>query len=225
MASTYPTAVASSRKSNGILSASIGAVASIHLCLMALLLPSPVENLTPAKQVVQSVVFLVESAPTPEVVQPKPSNQPDTQRKLIRHTRKPEQQTAPAQTSPPPHIIAPAISADDALTPAMAPALSPTRPVAIKPATPLASANGSTNLKPEYPKLSRRLGEQGLVRLRLLVLKSGEVAKVEVLQSSGFHRLDLAAAETVRQWHFEPAKQGEQAIDNWQNQTIVFELN
>lgn len=225
MASTYLTAVASSRKPNGILSASVGAVASIHLCLLALLLQSPMEVVTTAIPVAQSVVFLVESAPTPKLVQPLPSYHANTQRRLTRPTRRPEQQTAQRQASPPQPNIEPTVAPQGAPNPVQAPDPSPTKPVATKPATPVASADGSTNLKPEYPRLSRRLGEQGLVRLRLLVLKSGDVAKVEILQGSGHHRLDLAAAETVRQWRFKPAMRGEQAVDNWQNQTIVFELN
>lgn len=225
MATNYPTAVANAHNPNGILLASVGAVTSIHLCLLALPLQSPMEIVTAAKPAAQSVEFLFESAPTAEPVQPQSSHRTDTPRRLVRHTPKPKPQTAEARVSPPQANIEPVVTPHHAPPPAQATLPSPTMPVEIKPATPIASANGSTNLKPEYPRLSRRLGEQGLVRLRLLVLKSGEVAKVEVLQSSGFHRLDLAAAETVRQWHFEPATQGKQAIDNWQNQTIVFELN
>ncbi len=58
---------------------------------------------------------------------------------------------------------------------------------------------------PEYPRLSRRLAEQGTVELRLRVLADGSVGEVEVVRTSGFERLDRAAVESVREWRFRAA--------------------
>ncbi|OUR64067.1 hypothetical protein A9Q79_08335 [Methylophaga sp. 42_25_T18] len=67
---------------------------------------------------------------------------------------------------------------------------------------------------PEYPRLARKRGQQGLVLLRAKVDQQGEVEMVELIQSSGVKSLDKRALETVgngsftlirllknRQWH------------------------
>lgn len=59
--------------------------------------------------------------------------------------------------------------------------------------------------EPEYPRLSRRLAEQGTVELRMRVLADGSVGEVVVVRSSGFERLDHAAVEGVRAWRFRAA--------------------
>ena len=55
-----------------------------------------------------------------------------------------------------------------------------------------------TNCPPEYPWLSRRNGEQGVVRLVVRVAADGRVLAVEVAQSSGFRALDEAARAAMR---------------------------
>ena len=50
-----------------------------------------------------------------------------------------------------------------------------------------------SNPKPLYPNVSRRLGEQGTVMLRVFVTVAGEPAQIELKSSSGFPRLDRAA--------------------------------
>ena len=56
----------------------------------------------------------------------------------------------------------------------------------------------ATSHQPEYPPVSRRLGEQGTVVLEVLVDPSGRVIDVKVVQSSGFPRLDQAALDGVK---------------------------
>lgn len=68
------------------------------------------------------------------------------------------------------------------------------------------------NPKPAYPSISRRMGEEGQVRLRVRVDAAGNPQQVEVEHSSGYPRLDAAARETVKRWRFVPARQGEQAV-------------
>ncbi len=57
---------------------------------------------------------------------------------------------------------------------------------------------------PRYPQGSRRQKEQGVVILRVLIDPSGHAARIEVQQSSGFARLDLAAREAVERAEFKP---------------------
>lgn len=80
------------------------------------------------------------------------------------------------------------------------------------------------NPAPAYPRLSRRLGEEGTVLLRVHVDASGRPAQIELKQSSGHTRLDAAALDTVRQWRFTPARLGESAVAGWVVVPLSFSL-
>src|ERR1044072_3128846 len=58
------------------------------------------------------------------------------------------------------------------------------------------------------PPAARRAGEEGTVRLKVLVDTNGRASNVAVTQSSGFTRLDQAAMEAVRKWRFVEATDG-----------------
>lgn len=90
---------------------------------------------------------------------------------------------------------------------------------------PRSDASGLNNSSPTYPAMSRRLAEQGKVLLDVLILANGTVGEIKLKQSSGFKRLDDAALQTVKQWRFQPAKRGNQAIDYWYVQPISFSLD
>lgn len=81
------------------------------------------------------------------------------------------------------------------------------------------------NPAPQYPKLSRRRGEQGKVMLRVRVRADGHAEGVEIAHSSGHPRLDEAARESVQSWRFVPARQGETPIDSSLLVPIVFRLD
>ena len=59
------------------------------------------------------------------------------------------------------------------------------------------------NPKPVYPLSSRRLGEQGLVQVKVSMTERGEVEAAVVVKSSGHSRLDASALRAVRQWRYE----------------------
>ncbi len=82
-------------------------------------------------------------------------------------------------------------------------------------------ANYLNNPKPPYPPASRALGEQGLVRLKVVVNPDGLPSKVEVDKSSGFQRLDAVAEATVKKWRFVPAKRGDEAVVG----TVIVPMN
>src|SRR5690606_1702398 len=71
------------------------------------------------------------------------------------------------------------------------------------------------NPKPEYPRLARRLGEEGTVLLNVYVAADGSPEKIELRASSGSPRLDQAARETVSHWKFVPAREGGRAVGAW----------
>jgi periplasmic protein TonB len=88
-----------------------------------------------------------------------------------------------------------------------------TAPIAITASSPSVQPAASVSVenveyvqppKPRYPPLSRRLKEQGVVVLRVLVDEHGEARKIEVADSSGHERLDHAAVEAVAGATFRP---------------------
>lgn len=81
-----------------------------------------------------------------------------------------------------------------------------------------------SNPKPAYPPLSQRLGEQGTVVLKVRVEPDGRAGEVQLEQSSGFARLDKAAVDAVRRWHFAPARRGAEAISSWVRVPMPFSL-
>lgn len=103
---------------------------------------------------------------------------------------------------------------------AEAPLLVPPPPVI----QPRFDANYLDNPKPPYPGLSKRNGEQGVVHLRVYVNADGSVARLELKRSSGHARLDQSAMNTVQNWRFVPARQGNQAIAAWVVVPINFTL-
>lgn len=68
------------------------------------------------------------------------------------------------------------------------------------------------NPAPPYPQASRRLREQGTVRLDVSVSAEGSATSVRLRQSSGHARLDEAALATVKGWRFIPARRGGEAV-------------
>ena len=97
-----------------------------------------------------------------------------------------------------------------------------TEPVIIPPKK---DAYAKDNPPPSYPKISRRLGEQGIVLLEILIIPDGTVKDIRLKKSSGYKRLDHAAMEAVRHWHYQPAYRGNAAINYWYEQPVRFRLN
>lgn len=81
------------------------------------------------------------------------------------------------------------------------------------------------NRVPDYPSISRRLGEQGSVLLKVMISPEGRAGEVQVLQSSGYARLDQSAAEAIRQWRFVPAMHDGKPVAAWYEWRWTFKLN
>ena len=78
--------------------------------------------------------------------------------------------------------------------------------------------------KPAYPTASQRAGEQGVTQLDVCVASNGRVTSVSVARSSGYTRLDEAAAKWIRGERFTPAKINGAARDVC-GHTVVYEWN
>lgn len=134
--------------------------------------------------------------------------------------------------TPAPKAAAPVVEATQSNVPApaavvAAPVEAKPAPVA-PPAEPVSQARFDAdylkNPAPAYPPLSRRMGEEGKVVLRVSVNAQGSADSVEIRTSSGSQRLDESAQKTVRNWKFIPAKRGDSAVQSWVLVPIIFKL-
>lgn len=205
----------------------LAGVAVIHAGILAALMQSP-PSVEPIKLPQAMTVSLIE----PEIETPQPEPRPESRQQ----PRKPVVRPLP----PPPVLAAErpqaplrAVAETSEPTPAPEPESLPL-PAAVveapRPAPPPAPipprpADYLNNPRPPYPSLSRRQGEQGIVRLNILVNPDGSVARLELLKSSGYPRLDRSAMETVQSsWKFEPARQGDTPVAAWVIVPIQFTL-
>ncbi|HEY9098362.1 MAG TPA: energy transducer TonB [Thiobacillus sp.] len=159
-------------------------------------------------------VLVAPPAPTParvEAVKPEP----------VVHKTEPVRQE-PTRAELPAPITAPTPIPVQAATPTDMAKPVPPPPLAVT--QPRFNADYLDNPKPPYPSASRRMGEEGEVRLRVQVDPAGNTQQIEIYRSSGFPRLDQAALDTVKQWRFIPARQGEQPITAWVIVPIQFSL-
>jgi TonB family protein len=62
-----------------------------------------------------------------------------------------------------------------------------------------------STVRPEYPDIARKMGAEGVVRLKALILEDGQVAKVQVIGSANPILVD-SAITALRQSRFIPAK-------------------
>jgi TonB family protein len=74
---------------------------------------------------------------------------------------------------------------------------------------------------PGYPKESRKRGEQGTVKMLLLVNEKGRVSHARVVKSTGYPALDQLGLDTARDWKIAPGAVDGQVQCMWR----VFELS
>ncbi|HSH72420.1 MAG TPA: energy transducer TonB [Methylophilaceae bacterium] len=179
------------------------------------------------------VSLLSAPAPEPEVVPllptpPKPEPVIKKQKPIVREVKPTPQpvQEAPApvvqETSAP---VAPAPQPVVAKAPEVKP--EPEKPpvkqdIIEEPKFGVAYLN---NPAPNYPPMSRRIGEEGRVLMRVLVSVNGDPETVTIETSSGSDRLDKAAIEAVKKWRFVPAKKNRQPISAYVLVPIKFSLD
>jgi TonB family protein len=77
---------------------------------------------------------------------------------------------------------------------------------------------------PEYPSVSKIMGQEGTVWVKMLVNLDGTVMKVSVMKSSTFPLLDSAAVESGYKWKFAPAVQNHKPVRVWVATKMNFEL-
>jgi protein TonB len=208
----------------------VGGVVLFHVAalwgLQTGLLRRAVELVIPA-EIVSDVI----TPPAPKA-EPPPLR-PPVRQQPVHH---PVVQKAPTvPPAPQPVAIADPTPAPNAPTgivtpqPPAPPVTAPVAAVAAPPAPPRVELPSSDadylqNPKPAYPPVSKRLGEQGKVLVRVLIAADGSAQKAEIRQSSGYDRLDQAAVTTVLKWRYLPGKRGGVAEAMWFNVPINFVL-
>ncbi|MDE2484726.1 MAG: energy transducer TonB [candidate division NC10 bacterium] len=85
--------------------------------------------------------------------------------------------------------------------------------------------NYGINPLPKYPRVAREKGYEGTVYLRVLVRADGRVEQLTVERSSGHEILDRAAADSVKEWAFFPAKKSGKPVESWVLLPVKFALN
>lgn len=206
-----------------------GPFVAIAALLHAAILVYPIQfaigklDIPPATTVIVKLVEAV-SPPKPVPVQAVAAPQPASPAKT---------RDKPAPT-PRPMLAMPAETASSAPSFSVpAPVIAPPAPAAVASTVAAAPASVSAarfdaayllNPRPNYPPMSRRLGEEGKVLLKVRVSADGRPLAVDLEKTSNFNRLDEAALDVVKRWRFVPAKRGDEAIEASVIVPLVFRL-
>lgn len=209
------------RVSGGVLLAHLGLAWLLSLGLLA---SSPPAG-EPDNVIMASVIMDMPAPPAPTPQPPAPKVQPKPQPHAA---VQPQLHPSPVVTNAAPSEAAPVVPAA-APAPAVAPAAAGNQRPATTTSTavvlPSSDADYLNNPPPAYPRMSRRLGEQGTVVLRVLINTEGRADKAEIRTSSGYSRLDEAALETVKRWRYVPGKRAGVPEAMWFNVPIRFVLD
>ncbi len=199
----------------------VSSVLLLHVLVLWAMQTGLLRRMAEAVVPAEILVEIMTAPAAPPAPEPAPQPQPKVQAKAP--TPQPVQPTptpaATPQPSPAPLAIAPSAAAPAATAAAptamaAAPAAASTGTAVSAPPAParveLPSSNADylNNPKPPYPALSKRLGEQGRVIVRVWIGTDGIASQASVKQSSGFDRLDQAAVATVLKWRYVPGKRG-----------------
>lgn len=123
---------------------------------------------------------------------------------------------------PSPHLLPPLKSqlgpAALAVPPTPSASPAPTSSVSLTP------ARFIRRVEPAYPRPARLAGEEGAVRLRLRLTAQGELAAVDILESSGSPALDAAALAAAQASAFAPAESAGKPVTSETEATYRFKL-
>lgn len=214
----------------------VGAVMGLHVmglwAMQSGLLSRVVEIVVP----VQVIAEMIE-APQPEIppAPPPPAPKPQPVVKEPRPVVKPAPRPEPVPIAAPlPQVVEPATITAPPPEPTMAqaPAVEPApvqteaiqQPAPPRIELPSSDADYLNNPRPAYPALSRRLGEQGKVVVRVFIGADGSATRAEIRSSSGYERLDQTALQTVQRWRYVPGKRNGVPEAMWFNVPINFVL-
>ncbi len=217
---SYALSYASSRPSSAKRGGLLGVVIGLHVGIFLLILAA--KTVVPQIFEIPLVVDLLQApeAQKPPEAKPLPMAKPQPVKQPRTPTPKTPTPLIEATTSTAPAPAAPVAAPPEAKPAAPAPA--PAAEAPLKQAR--FDADYLKNPAPPYPPLSKRMGEEGKVILRVSVTPNGTADHVEIRTSSGSSRLDDSAQRTVATWKFIPAKRGDEPIQSWVLVPIIFKL-
>lgn len=208
----------------------IAAVIFLHLLVAYILMSGLANNIQkPAEKPVElQIIQDIKPPPPPKPEEPKPKEKPPEPPKMVEKVAKvpepvkqvekviPVQKTTPV--TQPTKVATPAPAAPS--TPSPSPVAAPA-PVAAAPTPkPVGVSRGVSEgsagcEKPEYPREAEMSGEQGTVRIRVLVDTNGKVIEAKVKKSSGSKILDKAATKAYSLCTFKPAMKDGVPQQDW----------
>lgn len=204
------------RPSNTARSSLLGVVIGLHVGVLLLILAA--KTVAPKIMELPLIVDFIQPAQLEQPPRPKPVpvKEPVVRPQLAPSAKAPTPPLATTQSPQATSAAAPAPQAEARPTPAA--------PAAEQVTQPRFDADYLKNPAPPYPPLSKRMGEEGKVILRVVVTAQGTAESVEIRTSSGSARLDEAVQKSVRNWKFIPAKRGETAVESAVLVPIIFKL-
>ena len=209
-----------------------GSVVIFHVAVLwamqSGLMRRAVELVVPAEILVEFIEPPAPKVAPPPPVKPAPPT-PVVRKQTVAKAPTPVKTEAPlplaiADSTPTPNAPTGVMAPAEVAPPAAAPQAAAAPPAPARVELPSSDADYLQNPKPAYPALSKRLGEQGKVVVRVFIAVDGTAQKAEIKQSSGFERLDQAALNTVLRWRYVPGKRAGVAESMWFNVPINFVL-
>ena len=210
----------------------VGSVVALHVvgiwALQSGLVRKAAEVIVPAELLSEFIAPPAppRMAPPPPAPPPPPTPAPKAPPKVAPRPAPMPVAVADATPAPaaPTGIATPQPPAPPVDAPAVQPSPAPAPPAPPRIELPSSDAAYLNNPRPSYPAISKRMGEQGKVVLRVLIGTDGVPQKVEVNQSSGFDRLDRQAQDAVMRWRFVPGKRNGVPEAMWNLVPINFVL-
>lgn len=212
----------------------IAAVIFLHLLVAYILMSGLANNIQkPAEKPVElQIIQDIKPPPPPKPEEPKPKEKPPEPPKMVEKVAKVpeppkqvEKVVTPVQKNTPiaqptkvatPAPAAPAAPSAPSPSPVAAPAPAAAAPAPKPAGVTRGVSEGSAGCeKPEYPREAEMSGEQGTVRIRVLVDTNGKVIEAKIKKSSGSRILDKAATKAYSLCTFKPAMKDGVPQQDW----------
>ncbi|MEN8273901.1 energy transducer TonB [Acinetobacter seifertii] len=212
----------------------IAAVIFLHLLVAYILMSGLANNIQkPAEKPVElQIIQDIKPPPPPKPEEPKPKEKPPEPPKMVEKVAKVpeppkqvEKVVTPVQKNTPiaqptkvatPAPAAPAAPSAPSPSPVAAPAPTAAAPAPKPAGVTRGVSEGSAGCeKPEYPREAEMSGEQGTVRIRVLVDTNGKVIEAKIKKSSGSRILDKAATKAYSLCTFKPAMKDGVPQQDW----------
>lgn len=177
------------------------------------MMPAPDQFVTLFAEVLSEPAVQPEVQPEPapaklQPVQKKPEPKPKVKQLVAKAPEAPKPQPVvqpePVVDEPIERTMSPEPFAETSAKPQM-----PAGPVTL---TSELSVSCPSLAAPAYPAISRRMGEEGKLVLKVELDETGRIDDARVVDSSGYTRLDNAALEAVRSWRCRPSIRNGQPV-------------